>query len=194
MKIIPQEERLLKSLKDYYIKKPNSVQIVYNIVTQKTGVSLRLLDWIVTNYSKSNNTKYEHNGNIVNVYKSYKGELDAYSKKKFDPFCRRERIFYNTKLHSHIKISSADKKYKNFLGKNYLDDGFITTVGQLNFFRWAIENGIIIFALDNLEDLEKNMLDTTKSKKLNSSKRKQLTPNLSKSMTTHRQKILVKFD
>lgn len=191
MKIIPQEERLLKSLKEYYKKKPNSVIIVYNIVTQKTAVSLRLLDWLVTNYAKSNNTKYEINGNIINVYKSYKGELDAYSKRKFDPFCRRERIFYNNVTHEHIKISPTDKKYKQY---NNLDCGFITTVGQLNFFRWAIENGIIKFALDNLDELEKHMLEVVKNKKLNSKKRRQLSPNLSKNMTIHKTKILVKFD
>ena len=43
-------------------------------------------------------------------------------------------------------------------------DGFVTTVGQLNFFRWAVENGIIKYALENIKDLEKNMINTTKNK------------------------------
>ncbi|SVD93511.1 uncharacterized protein METZ01_LOCUS446365, partial [marine metagenome] len=98
------------------------------------------------------------------------------------------------KLHEHIKISANDKKYKQY---NNLDCGFITTVGQLNFFRWAIENGIIKYALDNLEELEESMLQSMKNKKCKGTygnKRKQLSPNLTKSMTIHKTKILVKFD
>ena len=41
--------------------------------------------------------------------------------KQFDPFCRRDRIQFN-------------------YGK---DKYIITTVGQLNFFRWAIENKVL---------------------------------------------------
>ena len=190
MKIIPQEEMLLRSLKEYYKKKPNSLNIVFSIVTQKTGVSLRLLDWVVTNYAKTENVKYIHNSKNVNIYRSYKGELDAYSKKKFDPFCRRERIFYNMKINEHIKINSSDKKCKQFVN---LDNGFVTTVGQLNFFRWAIEHGIIKYALDNLECLEKNMLDSTKNKP----KKKKNNKQVKKKYVSNEppiQKIFVKFD
>ena len=190
MKIIPQEEMLLRSLKEYYKKKPNSLNIVFSIVTQKTGVSLRLLDWVVTNYAKTENVKYIHNSKNVNIYRSYKGELDAYSKKKFDPFCRRERIFYNMKINEHIKINSSDKKCKQFVN---LDNGFVTTVGQLNFFRWAIEHGIIKYALDNLECLEKNMLDSTKNKP----KQKKNNEQVKKKYVSNEppmQKIFVKFD
>ena len=57
----------------------------------------------------------------INVYNSYKSQLKAYSKKRFDPFCRRERI--------------------KFINHN--NDEIITTAGQLNFFRWVIENNIL---------------------------------------------------
>ena len=78
-----------------------------------------------------------------------KGQLKAYSKKNFDPFCRRERInfFYNT------------------------DKSITTTVGQLNFFKWAIDNNILDYINEHLEKIDSDMNlnikrhDETKKKK-----------------------------
>ena len=74
------------------------------------------MDWFVTNYSKKHNicylTKNNKNINFI-VYLDYKNQLKAYSKKQFDPFCRRERISFNDINNNEI----------------------ITTVGQLNFFQ-----------------------------------------------------------
>ena len=68
----------------------------------------------------------------VNVFLNYKAQLKAYSKKYFDPFCRRNRINYKQSLS--------------------------TTIGQLNFFKWAIENHIISYIQDNIEDIEKDLI------------------------------------
>ena len=70
--------------------------------------------------------------NYLIVYLNYKSQLKAYSKKQFDPFCRRERILF-------------------YVGKyNGVDnDPLRTTVGQLNFFRWAIQNKILDYIYDN---------------------------------------------
>ena len=58
-----------------------------------------------------------------------------YSKRQFDPFCRRDRIhFYYTPTH---KVE--------------------TTVGQLNFFRWAIENHVVEYVAAHLQDIESAM-------------------------------------
>ena len=105
LSIISQDDRLLNSLKNYYKENPDSLNIVIPIVTQKTALSLRLLDWLVTNYSKSNYITYKVNGANFNIYSSYKRELSSYSKKKFDPFCRRKRIFYdhtNKAFHKNV--------------------------------------------------------------------------------------------
>ena len=61
----------------------------------------------------------------------YKNQLKAYSKKQFDPFCRRERIIINiSDLSWKIFDDKDDNKCK--------DNELITTVGQLNFFKWFI--------------------------------------------------------
>ena len=69
----------------------------------------------------------EHINNRFKVYNDYKLKLKAYSKKRFDPFCRWDRITIPYKQDSHIQ----------------------TTIGQLNFFKWAIENNVIHYIEQN---------------------------------------------
>ncbi len=66
---------------------------------------------------------------------NYKNQLKAYSKKLFDPFCRRERIQFQIPGH----------------------EAFITTVGKLNFFRWAIEKDILTYIKLHQPEIEKEM-------------------------------------
>ena len=71
--------------------------------------------------------------------------MKAYSKKQFDPFCRRERIVFEP----------LDKT---------LTEGFVTTIGQLNFFRWALQNGVLEYAKTNLNEIEKDMVSSLKNR------------------------------
>jgi len=75
------------------------------------------------------------------IHDNYKCQLKEYNKKNFDPFCRwtRIRLYYDK------------TKY------------FYTTVAQLNFFKWAIENYILDYILDNLPVIEKAMNDYEKA-------------------------------
>jgi hypothetical protein len=66
---------------------------------------------------------------------NYKNQLKAYSKKLFDPFCRRERISFQIPGH----------------------EAFLTTVGKLNFFRWALEKGILDYIKGHQTEIEKQM-------------------------------------
>ena len=100
---------LLSSLKEYYENESNFNQL--SIVLNNNKISLRVIDWFVTNYSKKFNIQYElyrkNNGDItlcenddmyyktLNVFTSYKSQLKSYSKRYFDPFCRRNRIEYS---------------------------------------------------------------------------------------------------
>lgn len=127
---------LLMSLAKFY-KKRNTMSQIVGIINAKSKISLRLIDWFVTNYSKKQSTVITfENGSNVNIYISYRSQLKAYSKHKFDPFRRRGRIsFY------------------------YEKDAFIeTTIGQLNFFRWILENNIMQFVDEHFDDIEQDML------------------------------------
>lgn len=111
-----------------------------NIINGTSVVSLRIVDWFATNYAKEYNTilKYtKENGEEMRlkVHDNYKLMLKAYSKRRFDPFCRWERV--------HVP---------------YVNDSFIeTTIGQLNFFKWAIENHIIRYIEEHYAHIEKDM-------------------------------------
>ena len=118
---------LLKSLETFYGDEKNS-DILKDILSRTSGISLRNLEWFITNYSKKKNLTYKtKDGKIFTVHMSYKSSLDGYSKKLFDPFCRTERIDFD--LADKTKIQ--------------------TTVAQLNFIKWCITNGIIKYLVDN---------------------------------------------
>lgn len=127
---------LLMSLARYY-RGENTITQIVGIINSKSRISLRLLDWHVTNYSKKNSTNViAENGSMINIYVSYRSQLKAYSKSRFDPFRRKARLYFY-----------------------YEKDSFIeTTIGQLNFFRWILQNNILKFLLQNLETIERDML------------------------------------
>jgi hypothetical protein len=128
------QELIVSSLQEFF-SNPGQLDIVLPILQGKSPISLRLMDWFVTNYAKKHNVSYILNQRQFLVYFHYKRELKAYSKRLFDPFCRRERIMFQIR------------------GR----EAFVTTVGQLNFFRWALEKNIIPFISANLEGIEKDM-------------------------------------
>lgn len=107
---------LLSSLTKFFEIPENRDQL-NDILNHRNGVSLRRIEWFVTNYSKNKHVTYiGPNGKMFTVHVAYKSSLDGYSKKLFDPFCRTDRIEF---------------------------DGLTTTVAQLNFLKWVIQNGIV---------------------------------------------------
>lgn len=176
---------LLESLINYY---KNNISVFTSIITQKNILSLRILDWLVTNYAKKYNIVFSNkNSQNFNVYLDYKNQLKAYSKKYFDPFCRRERIVINISDLSW-KLYSNDSKHENCKDNNQL----ITTVGQLNFFKWFIENDVMTYAIQNIEKIDKDMIETLENSK-SGPKRKELSKCASKTVCTYDTPITVNF-
>jgi hypothetical protein len=181
-KLCIKQQLLYDNIKQFF-RKENNGKMLLDIIAGRSKLSLRIIDWFVTNYSKKKSIilyrtieklklvedtkvnedvihkktkkcRYENvkHTEQFNVYLKYKGQLKAYSKKHFDPFCRRNRInfFYNE------------------------TDSIVTTIGQLNFFKWAISYKIIEYIENNLVEIENDMnknikrddeLELTKSKK-----------------------------
>jgi len=133
-KIHCKQELIISSLQKFYGNRTDTAEIL-ELLQGTSRISLRLIDWFVTNYSKQYNISYILANQEFLVYTNYKSQLKAYSKKLFDPFCRRERIMF--------QLSGQQP--------------FLTTVGKLNFFRWAIEKGIIDYITVNLAKIEKEM-------------------------------------
>lgn len=128
---------------------PNFKKMI-QIVNGDENISLRIVDWFVTNYAKKFYTVYNisvDNPTRFKVYNDYKLKLKAYSKRRFDVFCRWERI----------QVIYDKEKYME------------TTIGQLNFFKWAIENEIIEFIKNNYKMIENDMNTRNILSKKNSS-------------------------
>ncbi len=206
-KLQSKQDLLLNSLIKFY-NNPVNKKIIIPIIKQETAISLRLLDWLVTNYSKKYNINYELSdekisdyilsNNNFNLWLDYKNQLKAYSKRLFDPFCRRQRIFVNNL--NEYKI--IDPEFYNEYDKR--SDGILTTVGQLNFFKWAIVNRVIDYAFENLSSIESDMLSSAdekiniknkfknvEQKIIDKVKKRQLSKN--NSVKSQKLKIIVQF-
>jgi hypothetical protein len=161
-----QNDLLLKNLLIFYntnlngeFNPNNNLDKMLRIITGESKISLRIVDWFATNYAKKYYTLYvidQTNDNVARrfkVYDDYKLKLKAYSKKRFDPFCRWDRISIP-----------------------YTNDKFIeTTIGQLNFFKWALENKVVEYIESNYDIIEKDM-----NNRNSTSKRKELIVDNSK--------------
>lgn len=137
-----------------FFKKTNKKNIkkMCDIIDGKDKISLRLLDWFVTRHALQYTISYPlegHNnsgGFFVNI--SYKSHLKAYKKKYFDPFRRRKKILY--------VYSTAQNKLERLK----------TTIGQLNFFKWAFEYNVIKYIEDNYDMVSKAMVKSNKNDKI----------------------------
>jgi hypothetical protein len=147
--VTTQKQLLFDNLMDFYQKENSGkgpLQKMMEVINGESKISLRIVDWFVTNYAKKYYTVYEvpkiTNNKIsesetvrFKVFHEYKLKLKAYAKKNFDPFCRWERIQI-----PYDEESSME-----------------TTIGQLNFFKWAIENKIIDYIKAHYSEIENDM-------------------------------------
>jgi hypothetical protein len=125
-------ETLLDSINQFY-ETPENANYLVDILDKKSSVSLRNLEWFITNYSKKYALSYKTtDGKTFAVHCAYKSSLEGYSKKLFDPFCRTDKFEY--------AVPCTDKK-------------ITTTVAQLNFIKWCIKNKIIDYFLENKSKL-----------------------------------------
>ena len=121
------DQLLLESLHKFYEKEYNRDKL-FLILSDEKSISLRSIDWFITNYSKKNNTYYI-------IYEDNDG--------------KRDRLLFK-----------IDDKYS-----------IETTIGQLNFFKWAISNLIIDYIEINKQDIENDMNSSLKQMKINHNKK-----------------------
>ena len=169
------KELLLSALYIFYNNNPHYKEILKTIIDGKHELSLRMIDWLVTRYAKCNNIIYWVNGtdndiyyNLpdnynnekyrkITLYLDYRAQLKSFKKFNFDAFRRHDRIIFN--------INSS-------IDKNEIE----TTIGQLNFFKWAFNNKIINYAIDNQKKIYENMSKYSYKIKLSSQNKVSLIP------------------
>jgi hypothetical protein len=179
------QDQVVSWLHDFY-SSPGNLEKLLPILQGTSPISLRLIDYFVTNYAKKNFTVYELTeasgySRRFKVYNDYKLKLRAYSKIRFDPFCRWSRT-----------IIAVDEN-------NSLE----TTIGQLNFFKWVIENKIIDFIETNYADIEADMISRNSTSRRKEAgltnaektrkKREELSVSACKCIKKETVKIIVKF-
>lgn len=179
-----QNELLLNKLMEFYMKNDNLSKML-KIINGESRISLRIIDWFTTNYAKTYFTLYnvtKPNGDVIRfkVYVDYKLKLKAYGKSRFDPFCRWDRIVVPYKDGKSIE----------------------TTIGQMQFFKWAIENEVINYVNEHYTTIEKDMNSrnsTSKRKEKTTDmktrkKREELSISATKSIKKEDVEIVVKFN
>lgn len=144
-----QNDLLMTNLMKFYGENDNyNLEKMLKIINGESPISLRIIDWFATNYAKKFFTVYEVGANKrFKVYVDYKLKLKAYSKRRFDPFCRWDRTTIP-----------------------YGNGTFIqTTIGQLNFFKWALENGVIAYIEKHYSEIEDDMNTRNSTSRRNNS-------------------------
>ena len=140
-----------------------TMDMIYSIITKKKRkkkISLRFLDWFITKYCKLYNItiKIDNKYNKIDkcdINSYYKAYLRSFHKSHMDPFKRT-------------------KKKEKIFKFDYTCNGytFTTTLSQLNFIKWIIENDILPYIINNYDELFQKIDHVNKfykKKKLNNS-------------------------
>jgi hypothetical protein len=193
VKFTTKETYYYRSIDKYYKKLPSQViKQMIAIVNSESKISLRQLDWFVTKHADKNIiiiNQNNDNSDRISVHISYKAQLKSFKKKYFDPFRRLKKFYYTFNVNG--------KKEK-----------ILTTIGQLNFFRWAFKNNIIKYVEDNYDSLTNEMIVSNKKEKETKSKSSEkkkskvvvkkkgitVTAKKVKSLMNEDNKIIVSFD
>lgn len=162
------------SLREFFDDEENT-SVMLKIIRNEI-MSLRTLDWFVSNYSKKKNVMFTTStGKLFNVFMEYKSQLKSYSKRMFDPFNRGDRIAFDDLDGSEI----------------------YTTCGQLNFFRWVIKNDIVNECMKNISEVEEDMTQSMKQRKTAAKpdeKRKELSKAAIKSCQNIKTRVTITFN
>lgn len=114
----------------------SNYDIMIDLVFQKNKVSLRVLDWFVTRYTRAVNVVL----GSVNVYHSYRQHMKCLGKKHYDPFCRKNKLL--------------------LVSKTPVEEHVNTSCGQLYFIKWCIETGVVDYVSTNYDHIFSEMHNT----------------------------------
>jgi len=182
LELSSQEILLLKSLEDFY-KNEEYFNLLASIIDGTSIISRRTFEYFVTNYAMKHNTSYNltEKGSRYKfiVHSSYKDQLKAHRKRYFDPFGRGDRI--------------------PFFSEN---NCIITTIGQLNFYRWFFSKQIYTYCIENYKHIQGELFTNKgiKKKRKNKTEKKILVPikkqinYIKTEYNNHYKDIVVSFD
>ncbi len=131
------KQRELYILLESFFTEEHLKDIIIPILSHERPIRMRTLEYLVTTYAPMHNVQYKRDERDLtpwNLYESYRRELRFGNKKKVDMYKRGAKFLFR-KGNSEI----------------------ITSVAQLGFFRWAIQNKVIDWAMDHSEAIKQEM-------------------------------------
>ena len=137
------QERILARLADWYTDEKVDEVLRPILEQHKNAPSIRSLDWLLTNLCKARPifTK-QKTGGLVNLRSEYTTVLSHFRRRNFDAFRRRWRL---TVHHEHGDL--------------------VSTIAQVNFYRWAHESGALDYAREHQQEIEESMNSVAMSTK-----------------------------
>jgi|LauGreDrversion4_2_1035121.scaffolds.fasta_scaffold06275_9 hypothetical protein len=187
------EESMLPSLLKFFSVREHFDVLKEFKCSKQSKLSVGLLNWFNVNYSKAYGIEYNIESlgrkRSVYVWQSYNAALSGYKKEYFDPFAR-------------------GKNCGKEIAIEFEGEPLCTTIRQLNYFRWAINNGVINYVrlhVDEIyDDMTKRGRHGTKEPEIiklpdpsiqdaNGEKKRQISVSASKKLGIHDVTMTVKF-
>lgn len=144
---------IMRAVSTYFAKHPQHAWTMACIVVPRRhglpneqSISLRVLDWYVTNYAREHDPR---------THQSYRTQLTRYSKYMFDPFSRRMRVRVGVPAHLQQQQKSTDD---GTAAPKQQVVVMTTTPAQLNFFRWAFQSGVMDFVSRNCAIIREDLI------------------------------------
>ena len=176
--VTDREKNVLRELIRFYTVE--KLEIIKPLINQEHDISLRLIDWTLTNYGKKKCVKYPlPNGKIVDVHESYKNYMSSYSRNTLFDLFRRGKCLKVIYGHNH---------------EHYI----ISSVKQLNSFRCVLEINLLDYIRANKDKIEEDhrmaLRRSADNKKCNSRKKRQeLSSSIYKKCLKHTYKVTITF-
>lgn len=148
------QTKTLENCQKFFSTKTEYMKSMLHMIGPDGDLSLRSLDWLVTNYSKKHGTYYklllpDGREKTFYIHLQYKKELSYHSKNYFDPFCRQKGT-----------------PIVCYYDKNDLKVKFVTSIAQLNFMKWAIKHKIVAYMENHIKEIRKEHKETLKENKI----------------------------
>lgn len=131
---IPMPERQIHALENilpFYTT--DMLRSMLPFISQSGPIPLRDLEWLCTNLARERTLII----NGVDVFGDYTAKRRGNRKRNFEPYCKRVRWAFE--IDGHV---------------------WYTSLGQLNFMKWALETGIIEYAIRNREEIVRHRDET----------------------------------
>lgn len=125
-------------------------RVLLPILLQQSPISRRNMNWLVTNYAKKHSSGLFVMGpsgrqRYVNIHENYNSWQTVYKRELFDMFNREG----GGRVKFYVYDTTADGRR--------VHTEYDIAVAQLNFFFWAEKDGILNFALANIDHINRDM-------------------------------------